>query len=767
MSKRRNRRDELDFEIHEDPSCDASEQPETVEIMPSDSEEQQRESLGSDFGGEGSLDEPNWIAHDEAADDDAVSNEDAEDTVLRRESEISIDSASYRPSPAREASIRAAAREALRKSNGSSGSSRRSSIRSAAPSDVSYDASPRHSLNNSESRAKKGSSRRTNSDGGGSNSSHQEHEDDVFSDHSPRSSMGSIPEADQYAKAAAESAQGAGKSRISDIQPYDPDEAFVPTIRGTPRPAFRSPSAFQPNQMHSPPPSVTGSTGRRTPRTSISRLGSPSTQFSPKKTPPRFKRNTPPLVLLHVTLLPLRWPWAQVIENTRPSELSKAGQALREAWRQLQDRVGDTVSDRGVLLPHPQNDFEVLEERLLEAVELPLRRRARILECGHYLGPANEMSLIEDMDSEDEEYEGKTAAGARQATHWCSTCRSDIRFDSLGEGKVFRTKVYASNGLMKAGAWEACWKQMERVDVEIEPIVDQAVLDELERFATEQERLALEEELQESLQGEAMYRNDVFDEEEDTVHMATSPMPDVEYSESPEPDSRRQRDEERLREIYGDEPDMPTPQVDSTAPQAEPEEYLSKETPPSPTVEAMERRKSRQQAYKSASLPELVMEATKVFFQDRKNGAIVLLGVLVMMLAVRSAGPPPASHIANVVASEDGQVSSAGEGFVRATTGETGGGSPCAACEVALEAAQVSCAGAAATVTVTETQTVAASTEVPTSTAAVAEMDGEAVVEEAPLYEEAVFEGEELVQEEPVMEAIGLDEVEGVERDEL
>lgn len=767
MSKRRNRRDELDFEIHVDPSCHASEQPETVEIMPSDTEEQHRESLGSDFGGEGSLDEPNWVAHDETADGDSVSNEDAEDTVIRRESDISIDSASYRPSPAREASIRAAAREALRKSNGSSGSSRRSSIRSAAPSDISYDApSSRHSLSTPESRGKKGSSRRTNSDGGGSNSSHQEHEDDVFSDHSPRSSMGSIPEAEQYAKAA--TAESAGKSRISDIQPYDPDEAFVPTIRGTPRPAFRSPSAFQPNQMHSPPPSVTGSTGRRTPRTSISRLGSPSTQFSPKKTPPRFKRNTPPLVLLHVTLLPLRWPWGQVIENARPSELSKAGQALREAWRQLQDRVGDTVSDRGVLLPHPQNDFEVLEERLLEAVELPLRRRARILECGHYLGPANEMSLVEDMDSEDEDYEGKPAGGSRQK-HWCSTCRSDIHFDSLGEGKVFRTKVYASNGLMKAGAWEACWKQMERVDVEIEPIVDQSILDELEQLATVQERVALEEELQESLQGEARYRDELF-EEEDTVHMETSPMPDVEYADTPESDHSRHRDEERLREIYGDEPSMPTPQMDSTTAKSEAEEYISKETPPSPTVEAMERRKSRQQAYKSASLPELVMEAAKVFFQDRKNGAIVLLGVLVMMLAVRTGGAPPTSHIANSIATENSQVPSMAETHSRPKGDPVDGGNPCASCELALEAAQISCG--AATVTVTETMTVAAAatTEVPTSTAvaeAEAEEDVEESVEERRLPEEAEYEGEEeaVVQEE--LREATLDEDEVVEQDEL
>ncbi|CRK33147.1 hypothetical protein BN1708_019201, partial [Verticillium longisporum] len=126
----------------------------------------------------------------------------------------------------------------------------------------------------------------------------------------------------------------------------------------------------------------------------ISRLGSPSmsAQYSPKgrTTPSRLKprKTTPPLVLLHATLLPLRWPWADVLEAAPSDVLSPEAKTLRDYWRRLHDRLDDTVCDRGVLLPHPQNDFEVLEERLLDALDLPLRRRARILECGHYLGPS-------------------------------------------------------------------------------------------------------------------------------------------------------------------------------------------------------------------------------------------------------------------------------------------------------------------------------------------------------------------------------------------
>lgn len=425
---------------------------------------------------------------------------------------------------------------------------------------------------------------------GGSSSHHSSHhdqDDDVFSSsHSARSSMGSNLEADHLLKRSHSDVAArrmTGGSHISDMQPYDPDEEFVPAVRETPRPPFRSPSSVKAMQMNSPPPSVIGSarSARRAGRSSISRIGSPaiSTQYSPKKTPPRFKRNTPPLVLLHVTLLPLRWPWADLMDNARPSELSEAGKTLREAWKQLQTRVGDTVSDRGILLPHPQNDFEILEERLLEAMELPLLRRARILECGHYLGPANETSLNDDGElvSDDEDFDEKPPVDKDQR-HWCATCQSDIRYDSLGEGKVFRTKVYASNGLMKAGAWDACWKEMERVDVELEPIVDPSVLDELERIAATQEREAIEAEIAASTH---MGGADDDDDEEGAEHDSFSH--DDTFDRPLDNEESRNLYEERMREIYG-QPDNDAPAAATAeAEHVEPEEPPVQE-PAAPTT---------------------------------------------------------------------------------------------------------------------------------------------------------------------------------------
>ncbi|UNI24707.1 hypothetical protein JDV02_010434 [Purpureocillium takamizusanense] len=563
----------------------------------------------------------------------------------------------------------------------------------------------------------------------GDSSSHHEHEDDVFSDDSPRSSMGSMSEAEQskieQTLSLRNITQRSHSPRISDIPPSDMDDQdFVATVRGTPRPPFRSPSSVRAMQMSSPPASVLGTTprsSRRTPLPTVSRLGSPSVsaQYSPKKTPPRFKRATPPLVLLHVTLLPLRWIWADVLEAADAGDLSPEAKSLRDSWRQLQERTGDTVSDRGILLPHPQNDYEVLEERLLEALELPLRRRARILECGHYLGPANEMTLPEDMDSDGDdggEYNNEyrhslstnsrrsTREGAADKTHWCRTCKSEIRYDSLGQGRVFRVKVYASNGLMRGGAWEACWKEMERVDVELEPIVDAALADELAELAAEQERamemrVAVAAEQQQDEEDEQRQRQrqpeyeDTFVEENHAEELVRESAPahpideehhrhvDVDDHEHDAPDDdgeqqrrrrpstpapeatppyqreerRRTVDEERLREIYGSTPPAHAEAPSSRHAKGESATYATRETPPSPSVAAHARREQarHREAYHGggggggASLPELLLEAGRVAMRDRKNVVIGLLSLLILLLAARTgdrAPLPPLPH---------------------------------------------------------------------------------------------------------------------------
>ncbi|KAK1596711.1 uncharacterized protein LY79DRAFT_577252 [Colletotrichum navitas] len=575
-------------------------------------------------------------------------------------------------------------------------------------------------------------------------SSSQHGDSDVFSDRSPRSSLGSFDgHVDYHKDASHRSSKRSSRNMpddvsISEMSYYDKEE-FVPTIRGTNRMPFRSPSDVRALQYSSPAPSVTGSysprSAKRAQIPTISRLGSPtvSGQYSTKgrKTPTRFnpKKEPAPLVLLHVTLLPLRWQWAEILEQTSSDILSPEAKTLREAWHHLHDRVADTVCERGILLSHPQEDYELLEERLLEALDLPLRRRARVLECGHYIGPSNEMTPGEDDDSDEDEYDedARRRSGALVKTHWCQTCRHDIRYESLGPGKIFRIKVYASNGLMRTGAWAACWKEMERVDVEIEPIVESAVLDELERlvFAQSQQLQLVKHDpaILESTEGRDMPEDrgmSDFDHgmpsmerdmrsldrgipaleepprrepshlEENNLlepsyadreaHIAaSSPSPAAGDARSPSPapmphydesEERRLRDEERMREIYGHPPpsesqhhepapepphsesrhesfsaQSPPPHPPSPAPQQqqqqqqqpEPQQAQSQQYPPHQPAGPEAAYPPRPQGFQNAGLGELLLEAARVFMQDKKNLAIVVMSLLVLFMAVRPA----------------------------------------------------------------------------------------------------------------------------------
>lgn len=555
--------------------------------------------------------------------------------------------------------------------------------------------------------------------GDDSNSSqHEATDEDVFSDKSPRSSLGSYDFGSESGKGHEfpDNLTSVSRSpRISDLPQYDDnnkDEDFIPTIRGTPRPAFRTPSDVRAMQMSSPTQSVVGGTSPRSSRRympTVSRLGTPtaSAQYSPKKTPDRLKpRKEAPLVLLHVTLLPLRWAWGELIGSLEPADMSREAKALRDAWRLLQDRLGDTTCERGILLGHPQNDYEVLEERLLDALELPVRRRARILECGHYLGPANEMADDDEGESDREEYDDdvrshrssrRGGGGGADKRHWCGTCQGDIHYETLGvRTKVFRVKVYASNGLMKAGAWAACWKEMERVDVEIEPIVEPAVQDELVRLAaTQQEREREEDEIAHEVaqqfeaekkkeeeaeeergrsRGSRHSRSEMHarvddveddddDDDDDDIEGDTippteedpEPVPSFEASGSEE-ERRRRLDEERMREIYGDSSSpaaeghhgghasaaSPDPHPsDSGAQQPHSDSYAPSPDPYSASEGTYHGQENKRQKLDGASLPELLLESARVLLQDRKNLAIIALSVFVVLLAVRVARREP------------------------------------------------------------------------------------------------------------------------------
>ncbi|KAE8440921.1 hypothetical protein EG329_006318 [Mollisiaceae sp. DMI_Dod_QoI] len=520
------------------------------------------------------------------------------------------------------------------------------------------------------------SERHSDHEGGDSSSHHGDVDDDVFSssDRSKRSSMDSLQSSDNHQKVltspmvgeeAASANEGEPMSRIPSVASY----IHTPTTVAdhTPskvlsRPPFRTPSSVRALQMSSPTASLFSSprsTKRHLP--TVSRIGTPNSHYSPsKRTPTRLKpRKAAPLVLLHVTVLPLQWPYSYLMSS---SDVPESLQHVKESWRLLQDKIGDTVLERGILLSHPQESYEVLEERLYEALELPVRPRARILKCGHYMGP-----LDSETPSSDEEGDYFEGADIRDGRKWCDICGRDVRVEEVGDvprgEKRFTVKIYASNGLMRAGAWEAAWREMERVDVELEPFVDTNLRAELEHLAVitpreaqvEQEedhddgfvdeevvehvhdhsndqekqiqdararekeemiaRLAKEDEMKQRIVEEDEMRKRMAEEEEIKNLMAEEEElkrrmaeEDAMRQHMDEQEAMRQN-EERMREIYGQEPDRP---------------------------QSARRTSSRSSVHDDSSFAELLLAAFKVVLRDSRNVAIGILSVLVLLLALSS-----------------------------------------------------------------------------------------------------------------------------------
>ncbi|OQD85100.1 hypothetical protein PENANT_c011G07408 [Penicillium antarcticum] len=165
-----------------------------------------------------------------------------------------------------------------------------------------------------------------------------------------------------------------------------------------------------------------------------------------------------PLVLLHCTLLPPSIPVPgatdprnqDIVEETLPSEYWKR-------WRRLQDRVGSGVlRDRGVLISHPEDLYDMLEERLLESLELQRPR----LQNGHFLGREENDTASEGEMSDIGESETDGEQGDA-----CPDCGSHVRHGD--SNRKWEIRVFAANGLMRAGAWAAAWRDMEKVDVEV------------------------------------------------------------------------------------------------------------------------------------------------------------------------------------------------------------------------------------------------------------------------------------------------------------
>ncbi|EKD20482.1 pathway-specific nitrogen regulator [Drepanopeziza brunnea f. sp. 'multigermtubi' MB_m1] len=510
--------------------------------------------------------------------------------------------------------------------------------------------------------------------GNGDSSDHHDEadvdNDDVFShsDRSKRSSMNSeMHSSDDNQKLLTSPVVGeeAGSAKemnaISSAPPYMLQTPADSTTR-TPskvlaRPPFRTPSSVRAMQMSSPTQSAFSaprSSKRHMP--TVSRIGTPNSQYTPsKRTPTRFKAKREPLVLLHVTVLPLQWHYSYLMSSL---EIPTALKTVKESWRLLQEKLGDTVLERGILLPHPQDSYEILEERLLEALELPVRPRAKILRCGHYMGPGDSEAPSSDEEGGDDNWGGE----AGEQRKWCDICMRDVRLETVGDvgrgERRFRVKIYASNGLMRAGAWAACWKEMERVDVELEPFIETHQHAELEHLALVAKPKAEEQkELDDGFEDEDIVVDHIHDheaekrrEEEDRMREEEARLHDEETRLHEEEQMRKQLAlEEELRQRMVEEEDLMRKNMEEQRMEEQRMNEMYGQECPAPSESR--RSSSRIAVHDDSSLPELLLAAFQVAMRDSKNVVICVLSVLILLLSLKPTSTPERTHSSAVMGS--------------------------------------------------------------------------------------------------------------------
>jgi hypothetical protein len=213
--------------------------------------------------------------------------------------------------------------------------------------------------------------------------------------------------------------------------------------------------------------------------TPLRRPGYYSSDGTPKKLTAKKEY---PLVLLHCHLLPptlslsasLGIPNQHVLKEILPLRYWRR-------WKLLEENIvgSGVLRERGVLIPHPQEMYDALEERLLESLELEQPR----LQNGHFIskdenGPSRDGDA--DLDADDDKHE-------------CPDCGSKVA--DGGINRKWEIKVYAANGLMKSGAWAAAWREMEKVDVEVSLWLPPDIRTALERRMAEESTPSFETEV--------------------------------------------------------------------------------------------------------------------------------------------------------------------------------------------------------------------------------------------------------------------------------
>ncbi|GMF80844.1 unnamed protein product [Aspergillus oryzae] len=313
-----------------------------------------------------------------------------------------------------------------------------------------------------------------------------------------------------------------------------------------------------------------------------------------------------PLVLLHCNLLPpslpipglVDYPDQKILREVLPSEYWKR-------WKLLEEKIGSVVlRERGVLISHPEDMYDLLEERLLESLELQRPR----FDHGHFLGheeadtDRDSQSMAEESATDDEQGEQCLDCGGRVVRH-------------SETGRKWEIRVFAANGLMRAGAWAAAWREMEKVDVEVGLWLPSEVRRELEKRLLEGELSRPSNRLQAPQLKELV--NDKFTKvHTDPAHSQASLL----EVDRPKLLTARRVERSRL-----------SPAPEKTAPQEHHRQSGRPSYPRSPAAEI--------------ELQTLLVNYIRVLASDRRNVAIALLTVLVVFFALNTRPTATPAHV--------------------------------------------------------------------------------------------------------------------------
>jgi hypothetical protein len=229
----------------------------------------------------------------------------------------------------------------------------------------------------------------------------------------------------------------------------------------------------------------------------------------------------------------------------------------------------------------------------------------------------------------------------------CPDCEGHMRLPGKGVGsgkRRFDIKIYAANGLMRSGAWAAAWREMERVDVEIDVWMPEDLRRALDQeFQNEEDEEIKRREREESIlqradaEIEALSRanEDALAAREEAERARLRAVERAEYM---------QREVNRLLAASVDSTPTPMPELTFAS--------TTKALTNSRHSSSVDSRRRSSTSQHDATLATLVRKALLLASRDPRNIALFGLSILVFLLALglgRSPSGVPSSSSADTM----------------------------------------------------------------------------------------------------------------------